>query len=649
MISQSLATRTSDFLHQFPPYSYVPKVELLPYANRIRMKFYAENEFIFQEGEEARGYVHVLQKGRVEIFKDLGEEVRLIDVCDAGDTFGVRSMLSGEAFVSSAKVSEEALVYLIPADDFKLLMSNYPDVAMYFASGLAAGMSIVREQGKKMDRARIELGRTGHRSALFREEDVIVLKHKGEVAFIKNDNTVKEAAEIMAEMGIGSLVVANDELLPVGIVTNVDFTRKVGTGKFLIQDPITKVMSRPVLTIPKGETTAEVILKMMKHNVRHLVVTEDGTPNTRFVGIITEHDVLLSQGNNPAVLVKRIMHAKNVDKLRQIRDRAAELIRSYLEQEISTHFITQVMTEINDALIRRAVEFSLKKMDEEGEARPRERFCFMSLGSEGRGEQLLRTDQDNAIIYQDPAPKRAAQVAAYYLKLGTYITDIIEACGFAHCKGEIMASNPRWNASLSQWKDHFSDWMLTPDPDALMHSSIFFDYRGTYGDSELVDELTEHLHFLLEKARGFLNFFASNATQNPPPLSFFRNFIVERGGKNKDEFDIKARGMMPITDAARVLLLSYKVPGITHTIERLKKLAELEPTNAEVYEEAAMAYGLMIRYRALHGFRNNNSGRFIHPDSFNKIEKQTLKYTFRTIENLHSILKSRFSLNLFRN
>ncbi|MCI4666545.1 MAG: DUF294 nucleotidyltransferase-like domain-containing protein [Bacteroidia bacterium] len=647
MISQSLATRTSDFLHHYPPYAYIPKENLRTLAESIRMKFFAENEFIFQEGEENEGVVFVLQKGRVEIFKEYEEDTRLIDVCDVGDTFGVRSVLSGSPYVSSAKVSEEALLYLIPAEEFKATLSKFPEVAMFFASGLAAGMSIIREQGKKMNRARIELGESRSASVLFREEDVIVLKHKGEVAFIKPENTIKDAADIMTEMGIGSLVVANDELLPVGIVTNVDFTRKIGNGLFGINAPITKIMSRPVLTVPQGETMAEIILTMMKHNVRHLVVTEDGTPQTRFVGIITEHDVLLSQGNNPAVLIKRIRHAKNQEKLRQIRDRAAQLIYSYLEQEISIFFITQVMTEINDALIKKAVELSLRKMDEAGEIRPKEAFCFMSLGSEGRGEQLLRTDQDNAIIYEDPPEEMKEEVAAYFLKLGTHITDVIEACGFAHCKGEIMASNPKWNVSLSVWKAHFRDWMYTPDPEALLNSSIFFDFRGAFGKISLVEELTSYLHESMDTARGFINFFAANAVKNPPPLSFFRNFIVERGGKNKDEFDIKARGMMPITDAARVLILSYKVPEITHTMKRLEKLAELEPQNAEVYQEAAMAYGLMIRYRALHGFRNRNSGRFIHPDSLNKIEKQTLKYAFRTIESLQSILKTRFNLNVF--
>ncbi|MEO0894852.1 MAG: DUF294 nucleotidyltransferase-like domain-containing protein [Bacteroidota bacterium] len=648
MVSESLATRTTDFLIQYPPFSYVERKDLQALAAQMNLKYFRENDFVFEEGEKASELLYILQKGQIEILKEMEDDTRIIDVCDSGDAFGVRSLLSGESFISSARVSQESLVYLLPAAAFTDLMSKYPRVSMYFASGLAAGMSIIREKGKKLSKARFELGKQANRKGLLREEDIVVFKHKDEVVFCKIEQTIKDAADIMTQYKIGSLVVANDQLHPVGIVTNVDFARKIGTGKVGIGEPITKIMSRPVMTIPYGETTAEVILTMMKHNIRHLVVTEDGTPNSQFIGIISEHDILQAQGNNPAVLAKRMMRARTVEQLAAIRDRAEELIHSYLQQEISISFITSVMTEINDVLIRKAVEMSLARLEEEGWQQPREKFCFMSLGSEGRGEQLLRTDQDNAIIYQEPAATKAEQVKAYFHKLGLYTTDILEACGFAHCPGEIMASNEEWNASLPDWKRKFANWMQTADPESLLHVSIFFDYRGIYGDMSLVDDLTDFIHEEVGRAKGFLNFFAFNATQTPPPLSFFRNFVVERGGKHKDEFDIKSRAMLPIADAARVLLLSHKTRPSTHTMERLEALASLDTANAEVYKEAAMAYGLMIRYRALNGLEYRNSGRFIHPNKLNKIEKQTLKYAFRTIEELQGILRSSFGLAVFR-
>ena len=233
--------------------------------------------------------------------KEFEEETQLIDICDVGDSFGVRSALTEAQYIASARVASDAMVYQIPSEVFREFMADFPSVAMFFASGFAAGMTIVREQGKKLNEGRRKLQPNVQRAGLFREEDIIISKPQREVLFCMVHHTVKEAAQIMADYRVGSLVVANEELHPVGIVTNVDLTRKIGTGKHTIHEPVTHIMSRPVISIPQGETIAHVILKMMKHNIRHLVVTEDGTIHSKFIGSISEQDALLAQGNNPAV------------------------------------------------------------------------------------------------------------------------------------------------------------------------------------------------------------------------------------------------------------------------------------------------------------------------------------------------------------
>jgi CBS domain-containing protein len=649
-LSESLANRTAEFLHRYPPFSYLPFDEVENLAAQVSLKFFAQNDFVFELDEPRGDGFFVLQKGRIEILAPDDAEYRVIDLCDVGDLFGVRAMLTQNNYVASARADEESLVYEIPRAPFVELTERYPQVAMFFASGFAAGMTVVREEKTEAagQASRQIFVPKSSQNTVFREEDVIVMKPTEQVAFCSPQNTVQEAAQIMAEYRIGSLVVANESLQPVGIITSADYTRRVGTGEVATTAPVARLMSSPVMTISKGITVAKVILTMMKHNIRHLVVTENGTPQSRFVGIVSEHDVLLTQGNNPAVLVKRLQKAHSTEEMLEIRDRAEELIFNYLEQEVSVEFITGTMTEINDALIKRAIEMSLEALSAEGYEPPPLTFAWLNLGSEGRGEQLLRTDQDNALLYQDPPPALAQQAKDYFLRLGKAVTDILEACGFAHCPGEIMASNPKWNLPLAAWKKQFSQWMHTPDPKALMHGTIFFDYRAGYGDQQLAQALTQHLFDEMEKTSNFINFFAQNALGNPPPLSFFKNFIVERSGKHKDAFDIKLRAMMPLCDAARVLMLAHRASGVGNTIERYHELAALEPNNQALFEEAAMAYGLMVRYRAINGFRNHNPGRYINPNHLNKIERQTLKYAFRTIDDLHSLLKTRFSLNYFQ-
>ncbi|MDP5172195.1 MAG: DUF294 nucleotidyltransferase-like domain-containing protein [Bacteroidia bacterium] len=648
MIAHAIAARVADFLYAFPPFSFLPREEVEKLAATIQVRYHTHHEFVFRQGEEAEQFFFILHKGKVEIQEESEGSTRVIDLCDIGDSFGVRAMLSGNAYIASARITNEALIYAIPKEIFLPLMDRYPKVAMFYASGFASGQTVVRTGSKGMVEARKQLSRSSRPSGLFQEEDVIVLKPTSGVVFCLPHNSVQEAAQIMTEYKVGSVVVANQELHPMGILTNTDFARKIGTGAYTIYERVGKVMSSPVICVRNGLTVAEVILLMMRKRIRHLVVTEDGSPDSRFIGIISEHDVLLSQGNNPAVLVKQMYKSRNMGELAEIRSRAEQLLRSYLEQEVSISFITSTATEINDSLIYRCIELSLQELEEEGMQRPAEHFCWLSLGSEGRGEQLLRTDQDNALIYEDPTEECQAEVASYFLRLGTLVTDKLEACGFAHCPGEIMASNPAWNMSLSGWKQAFSEWIRVPDPKALMHGTIFFDFRAGFGDEVLAEKLSSFLFQTIHDRSNFLNYFAQNALQNPPPLSFLNQLIIERGGSHKDEFDIKLRGMMPLADAARVLLLSHQQGGITNTVGRFEKLAELEPANADLYEEAAMAYEGMLRHRALNGFQKGNSGRFIDPKSLNKIEKQTLKYSFRTIEELQTILKTRFSLTVFR-
>lgn len=647
MAANTITKRVADFLAHYPPFKYLTEHELQQISETVVVQYYPQNDYIFKEGDETHPFVFVLHKGRVELHKEFEEATKLIDVCERGDVFGVRAGMTSKPYIGSAQATVDTLIYAIPTEVFLPFMEANPRFSLFFAAGFAAGMPIVHQNAAASNKARKDLHFLVQEStAYMSEEDILILNPKEDVVYCSIGDSIRSAAIKMRDHKVGSILVLDTQRFPLGIVTDTDFTRKVLTGDVEPTAPIVEIMSSPVITIPSGATVAEFIILMMKRNVRHLVVTEDGTPQSPVTGIVSEHDVLLMHGNDPAVLVKRILRARDIEKIKEIRDRADKLIRNYLRQEISIPFITQIATHINDAIIQRAIDFSLKRMIDEGHGEPPLRYCWLSLGSEGREEQLLRTDQDNAIIYEDPAEGQEADAAAYFLKLGTYIVDVLVACGFKRCPGEVMASNPKWNQSLSGWKAHFSKWIHVPEPMALMHSSIFFDFRPGHGDTTLADALYEHIFAEISDTRqGFITFFAKNALQNPPPLSFFKNFIVEKSGEHKDRFDIKKRGMMPLADAARVLMYAEQCVGIQNTFKRFDKLAELIPDRAELFEEASMAYEILVRYRALNGFQNQDSGRFIVPESLNKIERKTLKTTFAVVEKLQTYLKQRFTLS----
>ena len=330
-----------------------------------------------------------------------------------------------------------------------------------------------------------------------------------------------------------------------------------------------------------------------------------------------------------------------------LRNKAEKLLQTYLEEGVAVSVIARVITIINDALIKKAISLALSSAEGQVE-NPHLKFCWLSLGSEGREEQLLRTDVDNALLYEDPPEDKQEMAKSYFLYIGKYVNDVLMRCGFQKCAADIMASNPDYCLPLGEWKEKFRSWIMVPHPEALMNSAIFFDFRAVYGDKKLEQSLQNYLVETIEEGGAFINHLAKNALLNPPPLTFFKNFMVEKGGEHKDEFDIKKRAMMPLADAARVLILSHRRPEVHHTAERFKKLTALEPEKEELFAEAGMAYEWLMGLRTRFGLMNNDSGRFLPIASLSKTEKQMLRNAFVPIKELQQMMEVRFRLDYFR-
>jgi CBS domain-containing protein len=211
-----------------------------------------------------------------------------------------------------------------------------------------------------------------------------------------------------------------------------------------------------------------------------------------------------------------------------------------------------------------------------------------------------------------------------------------------------MASNPKWNQPLSGWKVDFTRWVREPENIAVMHTNIFFDFRPVFGDTGLASTLKTHIFELVEQNPLFLAFLARNAVQNPPPLSFFRNMVVERSGEHRDAFDIKARAMMPLADAARVLVYDFGIEIYGSTAERWQAIADANENLARLAGEAAMAYEILMRVRAMEGLSRGTSGRYVHIKELNKLERQTLRNTFSVVKDVQLMLTSRYRLDYLR-
>lgn len=627
-MENTIATRIADFLKEFPPFSLFSRSLLDQMAARALVQYLEPGQVVFREGGMPPKQIYIVRQGAINLYRGPDASGAWVDSCDEGDVFGLRPLLAKEAYALTAIAAEESLIYALPIAGFEKAFLENPEVSAFLLANFAAS---------KVNR------RTGPDGEPLAEVQSIQAS-KAPIT-CPPETTIREAAQIMSSENVGSIIITNGSRFPLGIVTDKDFRKKVATGLFPIHTPVSQIMSSPVITAHPGLTIADVQIRMIKNRVHHLCVTHDGTDQSGVIGVISEHDLLVRQGNNPANLLREIRSSRKAAELRPIRDRAEDLLRSYMEQEVAISYISAILTEINDAVIVQAIELSKEKLAEEKIAEPEIPWCWLALGSEGRSEQLLRTDQDNALVFADVPAEALPGVRDYFQQLATLVTGILNEVGFEYCPAGMMASTPDWRLSLSEWKEQFSRWIQTPDPKSVMLSTIFFDYRPVYGERQLAIDLTGHIFSQVGRHALFLSLLAKNALQSPPPLSFFRSFVLERSGEHKDEFDIKKRAMMPLTDAARILVLANKIPRINNTCRRFERLAEMEPQNRELYLQAAEAYETLIRFRTVQGLKNRDSGRFFNPAELSKMERLMLRNCFEPISQLQSLLTTRFQLN----
>jgi CBS domain-containing protein len=370
---------------------------------------------------------------------------------------------------------------------------------------------------------------------------------------------------------------------------------------------------------------------MMQEDIRHLGVTDI---EDKIVGIISNRDILTAQGQSPVFLIREISTAKNMEEIIDRHNKLPKQIKSLINSGASAKNLTRFITTVSDTILRKILSFTLEKMGP-----PPARFVFMVLGSEGRNEQTLKTDQDNAIVYEDVSKNLEPAARSYFLKFGEMACNLLDEAGYAFCTGEVMAKNPKWCQPLSAWKRYFSKWIHAAEAEDLLQASIFFDFRGGYGNMSLIENLRMYLFASLEGWSGFFRHLTENALYFKPPLGFFRNFVVESKGEHRNKFDIKS-AMTPIVDFARIYALKNKIEE-TNTLERLYQLQIKNVLKRQEFEELEKAYSFLLQLRFVRQVtaivdENINPDNYINPKELTRIEQKMLKEIFTRVENFQS-------------
>lgn len=631
-MKNTISHRVADFLKNYPPFSFLVQKDLESIATQISIIYKEKNSVLFAENDNPHDSFYVVHKGIIALKTDNFQNV--LDMCDEGDVFGLRPLIANENYQMGAMTIEESILYSIPISVFKPYALENKAVGNFLIESFAS--NTLHPYSKT------------HRSKLYGEEldpetkvmDLQPINYSKKLISCSEATSAMEIASLMTQKKVGAILIIRDEL-PIGILTDKDLRNKIVTGKYPITSPASEIMTSPVVCYTKNLTVTQAQIALMKSDISHLCITEDGTVNSKAVGILSEHDVMISLGNNPSVLIKAIKRSKKPKKLKAIRESIMILLKGYIEQGIPTNLTSKIITELNDACIKQIIEISLKKMS----SPPPVNFAWLALGSQGRSEQLLHTDQDNAIIYEDVSEELETETKKYFLELATLINKGLFDIGYDYCPAEMMASNPKWCLSLQQWKNLIYEWITNAGKTEVLLSFIFFDFSHSYGDSGLSNSLSDYIFETLKANPIFYAHLTSGALQSPSPTGFFREFLLEEDGANKDFFDIKNRALMPLADAARVLILFHSVKSINNTIQRFEKLAELEPDNKELYLSCAIAYKVLLKFRTIQGLNNNSSGQFIALESLTKSEKNKLKSTFKTIKELQEIIKLKFNIS----
>ena len=635
----TIAEHIADFLKKYPPFDNLNFQELSEIATSIRVMNLEKHKILFQINDVLHDSFYVVASGVVNLSVIADAEETLLNKCVEGDIFGLRPFFAKNNYMMTAKAREESIIYAIPIAIFRPFVANNSEVLDFLLQSFATNTS--NPNDKENFRGKLISDNVYYSNQQSEMQYFQLLAYNNSPLKVAATNIVQEVAQQMTDSLTTGAIIAKDNI-PIGIVTNTDMCSKIATGRFSISTTIDKIMSSPVVTVVENISLAEAQLIMLRNNVTHLCVTKDGSDKSEIKGIISEHDLIVAQANNPGVLIKEIKRSQSAKDLKSIRDRLTNLIQKSIQKNVSIANINNIASEINLAIIKRSVELSILDLGS-----PPVRFAWLSIGSQGRKEQLLPTDQDSILIFEDVTADKYRDVKDYFLKLGKRTTSILEKVGYELCPNGHMGSNMLWCKSLTDWTKQYNNWMNTPGENSNEISSIFFDFEIAFGEQKIEESIENVIFNNVKNNALFFDFLGNDALRKNSPLSFFKKFNVEEEGTNKDKFDIKTRALMPLIDGARLFALSHNIRGVNNTYMRFKQLAIVDPRNAEIYLNCAEAFLILSKFRTLEGLKNDNSGQFINLQELSKVDKENLKNALAPMRELEELIKTKFQLTQF--
>jgi CBS domain-containing protein len=612
-----------DFLAQRHPFDALSEERLkqLPESLQIR---YLRRGSAFPPADADGDYLYIVRSGAIELRDEKG---KLYAKLAEGDYYTSPCQLVDYDLTTHNLAVEDSLLYLLSCADLKTLQLESEEFDLHFKNSIRerlrrAASGDTRESGDGMAHMAVEVADLGRKPPVTMEAN----------------RSIREAARLMTEQNVSSVMLLESGKLA-GMITDSDLRKRCVAVGLSVERPVGSIMTSNLETIKHDDLALEAMMTMTRLHVHHLPVMKEG----EIFGMLTATDITRHNSRNPAFIVTDIGKAHDLQQLIDICRRLPALQLQLANSSATALHIGEAVSLITDAVTSRLIEMAQEELGPEPVP-----FVWVCGGSQARGEQTSHSDQDNALIIAD---EYAEDHHPYFEALANRVCGGLDACGFVYCPGDAMASNPEWRQPIRVWRRYFNNWITKPEPKALMLASIFFDLRPVYGDQKLYKRLQLEI---LNKTRGngiFTAYMAANALTHRPPLGFFRTFVLIRDGEHNDTLDIKHRGIVPITDIARILSLSRGV-NATNTTDRLRTAIKLGALSEEMGENLVDALEFIASLRISHQAgqirRGEKPDNYLAPDDLSVLERKHLKDAFKVIEEMQDTMEHRYQLARFR-
>ncbi len=606
-----------DFLKNVIPFNLLSGETLKKMAADIAMDYYPRGEEILRQDGPPSDFLGIIKKGGVKVFQTLDNDEEVVrDLRGEGEHFGILSILSGDRSRNNVVAIEDTICYKVPRKTVLALLQENHEVNQYFLKSFFVNLL---DKTYEETRKAYTGGTTGEQLLFSTAVRDIV---RAEPRTVAPDTTIQQAAADMAAQRIGSLVVVDSAGHPLGMVTDRDFREKVVAVARDVAAPVREIMSAPLISVDAEDNCFEALMKMIRHRIHHILILENG----RLLGLLTNHDFMLLQGSSPTVLVKEIAHVRTIAELQGTAPKFYKAVSSLLRHGARPHNITGMITELLEKICNTVVDIFEK--DNGPSPVPYSLFFF---GAGGRHELTLSFGVEMGIVYQDAAPPDATkETAAYFNRLAETLNSAMQNCRINGAGQCLQAANIR---AASAWREGFKKWGTGAGTGL---DTGFFDMRAVRGEKSRVDSLRQYLMERTGQSRGLMEAVAAETLHERPPLGFFKNFVVEKGGGHKNELDLYRRGILPLVGCARIFGLAK---GVTRgsTLGRLKELTSRH--GFKVAEDMGQAFGYLnsqlIRSQLHQAEEGLTPDNFINPYSLTNFERKTLKESFQLTARLY--------------